>query len=102
VLRAAAEISRSHHEHWDGSGYLTGLQGDEIPLSGRITAVADVFDALTHERPYKSAWDTDRALAEIIRQAGRQFDPRVVEAFTTIDLSLLIDRPQPPADTPAF
>ncbi len=91
VLRAAAEIARTHHEHWNGAGYLLGLSGEEIPLAGRITAVADVFDALTHERPYKSAWDVDRAIAEIVRQAGRQFDPRVVEAFTAIDLSVIVN-----------
>jgi cyclic di-GMP phosphodiesterase len=89
VLRAAAEIARTHHERWDGAGYLAGLAGEDIPLAGRITAVADVFDALTHERPYKSAWETDRALSEIKDQAGRQFDPRVVEAFLTIDFSAL-------------
>jgi putative two-component system response regulator len=89
VLRAAAEIARTHHERWDGNGYLAGLAGEDIPLAGRITAVADVFDALTHERPYKSAWETDRALGEIRDQAGRQFDPRVVEAFLTIDFSSL-------------
>ncbi len=89
VLRAAAEIARTHHEHWDGGGYLLGLTGEEIPLAGRITAVADVFDALTHERPYKSAWEIDRAVAEIVGQAGRQFDPRVVEAFTAVDLSAI-------------
>ena len=98
VLRAAAEIARTHHEHWNGSGYLLGLSGEEIPLAGRITAVADVFDALTHERPYKSAWDLDRAAAEIAGQSGRQFDPRVVEAFTTIDLSInLHHRPGAPS-----
>jgi putative two-component system response regulator len=102
VLRAAAEIARTHHEHWDGSGYLVGLAGEDIPLAGRITAVADVFDALTHERPYKAAWVVGRALDEITRQAGRQFDPRVVEAFTTIDLSVL-PGPKPAAsvDIPA-
>jgi putative two-component system response regulator len=97
VLRAAAEICRTHHEHWDGSGYLAGLAGEQIPLSGRITAVADVFDALTHERPYKAAWGLDRALSEIVRQSGRQFDPRVVEAFKAIERSRLLDlRGQPP------
>jgi putative two-component system response regulator len=89
VLRAAAEIARTHHEHWNGGGYLIGLHGEEIPLAGRITAVADVFDALIHERPYKAAWDVDRAIAEIVSQSGRQFDPRVVEAFTAIDLSAI-------------
>jgi putative two-component system response regulator len=85
VLRLAAEIARTHHEHWDGRGYLAGLSGEEIPVSGRITAVADVFDALTHERPYKPAWEVDRAIAEIISQAGRQFDPLVIEAFVALD-----------------
>jgi putative two-component system response regulator len=89
VLRAAAEIARTHHEHWDGNGYLAGLHAEDIPLPGRITAVADVFDALTHQRPYKSAWPLDRALAEIIDQAGRQFDPRVVQAFATLDHATL-------------
>jgi putative two-component system response regulator len=84
VLRLAAEIARTHHERWDGSGYSAGLAGEEIPLSGRITALADVWDTLTHERPYKPAWDEDRALAEIMGQPG-QFDPQVVEAFCTID-----------------
>jgi putative nucleotidyltransferase with HDIG domain len=87
VLRAAAEIARTHHERWDGKGYLAGLAGEDIPLAGRITAVADVFDALTHERPYKSAWDADRALGEIKAQAGLQFDPRVVDAFLAIDFA---------------
>jgi putative two-component system response regulator len=102
VLRAAAEIARTHHEHWDGSGYLVGLTGEDIPLAGRITAVADVFDALTHERPYKAAWDVDRALTEIKHQSGRQFDPSVVAAFTTIDLSVLPGpKPATPMDIPA-
>jgi putative two-component system response regulator len=85
VLRLAGEIARTHHERWDGNGYLAGLTGTDIPLSGRITAIADVWDTLTHERPYKKAWDEDRALAEIQGQAGSHFDPRVVEAFSTID-----------------
>ncbi|HUO72108.1 MAG TPA: HD domain-containing phosphohydrolase [Solirubrobacteraceae bacterium] len=89
VLRAAAEIARTHHERWDGQGYLAGLTGEDIPLAGRITAVADVFDALIHERPYKAAWDMDHAVAEIQSQAGRQFDPRVVGAFTAIEPSVL-------------
>jgi putative two-component system response regulator len=91
ALRLAAEIARTHHERWDGTGYLAGLAGEEIPLAGRITALADVFDVLTHERPYKPSWDRDRALAEIHNQAGRQFDPRVVEAFATIDLQAITE-----------
>jgi putative two-component system response regulator len=91
ALRLAAEIARTHHERWDGTGYLAGLAGEEIPLAGRITALADVFDVLTHERPYKPSWDRDRALGEINNQAGRQFDPRVVEAFATIDLQAITE-----------
>jgi putative two-component system response regulator len=86
VLRLAAELAVSHHERWDGNGYLTGLAGEDIPLSGRITSVADVFDALTHARPYKPAWERDRALDEIASQAGRQFDPAVVDALLRLDL----------------
>ncbi len=85
LLRAAADIARTHHEHWDGGGYLEGLAHEDIPLTGRITAVADVFDALTHARTYKEAWDIDRALAEIGAQAGRQFDARVVDAFMKLN-----------------
>ena len=70
VLRMASEIAGTHHERWDGNGYVAGLVGAEIPLAGRITALADVWDTLTHERPYKPAWDEDRALAEINAQAG--------------------------------
>jgi putative two-component system response regulator len=80
-LQLAEEIALTHHERWDGTGYPAGLAGEDIPLVGRIVAVADVFDALTHERPYKHAWSTEEALAEIKKQSGRQFDPHVVEAF---------------------
>jgi putative two-component system response regulator len=89
VLRMASEIAGTHHERWDGNGYVAGLLGAEIPLAGRITALADVWDTLTHERPYKPAWDEDRALAEIGALAGAHFDPRVVEAFHAIDRRLL-------------
>jgi putative nucleotidyltransferase with HDIG domain len=81
VLRMAAEIAASHHEWWDGSGYPFGLAGTAIPLSGRIVAVADVFDALTHERPYKRAWPATQAIAAIRTGSGSQFEPRVVTAF---------------------
>ncbi|HEY2430491.1 MAG TPA: HD domain-containing phosphohydrolase [Acidimicrobiales bacterium] len=84
VLRLAREIAQTHHERWDGTGYPDGRRGVAIPVSGRIVAVADVFDALTHERPYKSAWPQERAIAEIIEQRGRHFDPDVVDAFVTI------------------
>jgi putative two-component system response regulator len=89
VLRMASDIAGTHHERWDGNGYVAGLVGAEIPLAGRITALADVWDTLTHERPYKPAWDADRALAEIDAQAGAHFDPRIVEAFHAIDRRLL-------------
>ncbi|HEX7089833.1 MAG TPA: HD domain-containing phosphohydrolase [Longimicrobiales bacterium] len=81
LLDVAATIALTHHERWDGTGYPKGLRGESIPMVGRIVAVADVFDALTHDRPYKAAWPVEDALAEIERQAGRQFDPQVVEAF---------------------
>jgi len=90
VLRLAEEIARTHHERWDGTGYPNGLQGEEIPVSGRLVAVADVFDALTHERPYKQAWPLDDAVAEILAGAGGHFDPAVVEAFSQIDHAHLL------------
>jgi putative two-component system response regulator len=93
VLHLAGEIARTHHERWDGSGYTAGLAGEEIPVSGRIVAVADVWDTLTHDRPYRDAWEADRALTEICAQAGAQFDPSVVEAFCRLDLKTLAQRP---------
>ena len=83
ILKQAEEIALYHHEHWDGSGY-EGLQGENIPLSGRIVTVADVFDALTHDRPYKKSWSVPDALAEIEKLSGSQFDPQVVTAFLTL------------------
>ena len=84
VMQLAAEIAFSHHERWDGTGYPRGLKGDAIPLSGRIVAVADVFDALTTTRPYKEAWSLDRARQFLIDNAGRQFDAHVVDAFLSL------------------
>ena len=84
VLQMAAVIAATHHERWDGSGYPKGLAGEAIPLVGRIVAVADVFDALTHDRPYKSAWPVERRVRGDRRGAGGQFDPRVVEAFLAL------------------
>jgi putative two-component system response regulator len=90
VLRLAEHISLTHHERWDGRGYPTGLRGADIPLMARIVSVADVFDALTHERPYKGAWPLADAVGEIMVQAGRQFDPAVVEVFATLDHPMLL------------
>lgn len=81
VLQLAEEIALTHHEWWDGRGYPRGLEGESIPLSGRIVGLVDVFDALINPRPYKDAWPLDRALAQIRALSGRQFDPRVVAAF---------------------
>ncbi len=81
LLQMAEQIATTHHEKWDGSGYPFGLLGEAIPLSGRIVALVDVFDALTHERPYKPAWPLSDALAMIHSQRGRHFDPKVVDAF---------------------
>jgi putative two-component system response regulator len=90
LLRLAERIALSHHERWDGNGYPHRLCGEEIALAGRIVAVADVFDALTHERPYKKAWPADQAVAEVIAQRGRQFDPALVDAFARLDHSALL------------
>jgi response regulator RpfG family c-di-GMP phosphodiesterase len=92
LLRLAERIALSHHERWDGHGYPQGLRGEEIPLAARIATVADVFDALTHERPYKGAWPLDAAVAEILSQRGRQFDPDVLDAFATLDHAALLSR----------
>jgi putative two-component system response regulator len=85
LLQLAQEIAQTHHERWDGTGYPRGLCGEGIPLSGRIVAVADVFDALSHDRPYKRAWPRGEAVAEVESQAGHQFDPVVVSAFMTLE-----------------
>ena len=82
-LRMAERIALTHHEWWNGNGYL-GLEGEEIPLEGRIVAVADVFDALVLERPYKAAWSVPEAVAHIVRLSGTHFDPAVVQAFLRV------------------
>lgn len=83
VLQLGAEIALSHHERWDGTGYPLGLRGADIPMSGRIVALADVFDALTTVRPYKPAWLVERAVDQIVADSGTHFDPDVVSAFTS-------------------
>ena len=84
VLQLAEVVALRHHERWDGSGYPEGVAGDRIPLPARIAAVIDVYDALTHARPYKEAWTTQAAAAEIGRQSEKQFDPWVVETFVEL------------------
>lgn len=81
VMQFAREIALAHHERWDGMGYPQRSSGELIPLSARITAVVDVFDALTHARPYKEAWPLPRALTTIEQEQGRHFDPKLVTAF---------------------
>ncbi|MFN8401448.1 MAG: response regulator [Anaerolineales bacterium] len=83
-LHPALDIPYCHHEKWDGTGYPRGLKEEEIPLSARIFAIADVWDALTSDRPYREPWSEQKTLAYIRQQSGKHFDPRVVEAFTRI------------------
>jgi HD-GYP domain-containing protein (c-di-GMP phosphodiesterase class II) len=85
LLICAERVARSHHERWDGTGYPDGLAGEAIPLDGRLVHVADVFDVLVHERPYKESWTVEAAAEEIRRGAGTQFDPEVVRAFDALD-----------------
>ena len=80
-LRQTLDIALYHHERWDGTGYPYGLKGEQIPLVARLFAVVDVFDALTSDRPYRPAWSHSQAIEYIKEQAGRQFDPRIVELF---------------------
>jgi putative two-component system response regulator len=81
IIRCAQEIAVTHHERWDGTGYPQGLRGDRIPLTGRIVALADTFDALTNKRPYKSAYPLDLALKIMRKENGTHFDPELLELF---------------------
>jgi putative nucleotidyltransferase with HDIG domain len=83
-LRHAMDIPYCHHEKWDGTGYPRGLKGEEIPLSARIFAIVDVWDALTSDRPYRKAWSKEKVMDYIIEESGSHFDPRVVEHFQKI------------------
>jgi putative two-component system response regulator len=83
-IQMAEEIARYHHERWDGQGYPAGLIADAIPLAARITAIADVFDAMTHKRPYRGALPIDAALIEILSQRGKQFDPVLTDHFVAL------------------
>lgn len=84
LMTMACKIALTHHEKFDGSGYPNRLKGEQIPLEGRIVAVADVFDALTSERPYKKAWSIEEAMVLLKEEAGRHFDPQVVAAFDQV------------------
>lgn len=95
MVKVAEIIALTHHERWDGAGYPHSLRGESIPEVGRIVALADTFDALTHKRPYKEAWPFDKAVAEIGSQSGKQFDPRLVDVFLKMDVQTLT----PPANT---
>jgi putative two-component system response regulator len=83
LMQIGAQIALTHHEKYDGSGYPYGLKGEEIPIYGRIIAVADVFDALTSARPYKEAWSIERSVQFLKDNSGKHFDPRCLEAFFT-------------------
>ena len=84
-LLLGKRLAMSHHERWDGTGYPHGLLGEGAPISGRIVAVVDVFDALVHEQPYRQAWSIDEAVGELSAQRGTQFDPDIVDAFLRLD-----------------
>jgi putative nucleotidyltransferase with HDIG domain len=107
LLVMGEQIALTHHERWDGGGYPLGLAGEAIPLVGRICAVADVFDALVSARRYKPGWPLGEALDELRAQRGRQFDPRLVDAFAPIapalyaELGYADDVPDPGAGVPA-
>lgn len=94
LLQMAHEIALSHHEKWDGSGYPKALQGKDIPLVGRVTALADVFDALTSARPYKKAWSVEEAVDYINEQNGTHFDPALVDVFMNLLPEIIAIREQ--------
>jgi putative two-component system response regulator len=90
----ARDIAASHHERWDGNGYPSGLAGDQIPLCGRIVAVADVYDALTSKRVYKNAFAHEVAKGLIVKESGTQFDPAIVGAFLAAERAFMAVREQ--------
>jgi putative nucleotidyltransferase with HDIG domain len=90
-LRPALDVPFFHHEKYDGSGYPNGLKGEQIPIAARIFAIVDVWDALTSDRPYRSAWSTKKALTYIKEQSGSHFDPQVVEIFLGLIKNELIN-----------
>ena len=99
LFALAAEAAWSHHEWWDGTGYPNGLAGKAIPLSGRIVAIADVFDSLATRRVYKREWNRDEAVRFVVSGSGSQFDPELVDAFVKVLVArypvLAADVPQP-------
>jgi putative two-component system response regulator len=86
MVRMAERIAQSHHERWDGGGYPDGLSGEQIPLEARIVAIADFFDAMTHDRPYRAARPTRDVRTEIRLRSGRHFDPLIAQTFLRLDL----------------
>ncbi|MBF0218964.1 MAG: two-component system response regulator [Gammaproteobacteria bacterium] len=102
LLNMGAMIAHTHHEKWNGGGYPQGLQGEAIPLAGRITAIADVFDALTSSRPYKKGWAIGDALALINKEAGNHFDPDLVPLFLTLrpEIEAIFNRYQDQQESP--
>lgn len=94
LMDMASEVAQNHHEKWDGSGYPRALAGEDIPLTGRVVALADVFDALTTERPYKNAWPIDETIEFLKEQSGKHFEPRLVELFIEILPNILAIREQ--------
>jgi len=84
LMKMAKNIAMTHHERWDGNGYPNGLAGEDIPIEGRICAISDVFDALTSERRYKTAWPVEKALALILGEGGKRFDPKLTLLFESI------------------
>jgi response regulator RpfG family c-di-GMP phosphodiesterase len=96
MLQMAEVIALGHHERWDGEGYPRALKGEEIPLPARIVALADVFDALSSDRPYRDRWPANQIRDEILRQSGRQFDPQVVAAYLRVVERMEADRANRP------
>ena len=88
-LKQALDIPYCHHEKWDGTGYPRGLKGKQIPLSARIFAISDVFDALTSTRPYRPAWSKEEVYQYIRKQSGKHFDPDVVSAFLKMGIATI-------------
>lgn len=101
-LALARDIAVHHHERWDGKGYPLGLEGEAIPLSARIIALVDVYDALRTRRPYKNAWSHEDTVKEIARQKGKQFDPHLVDAFLAIEKEFNIVSSRHTVDEPQY